>query len=850
MLCRHMGSPVEIDRKRPDLLPLVLLAIFTIGFFFPVLFLGRAPAMNSLKKVDPWREARIDAGDGTVEYRPDGLPVYTWDTTDGFADDLNRQFIPWGLYCQERLRSGEWPLWNPHLASGQPMFANHQTGIANPLILACYLLFPGIDAFTAIFFCIFLLAGWGMYAYLRILGLGRWPALLSAATYQFMLGYIPILDTLIVEKALFPFLLYTIERLVRAPAGKGGMWALLSVVLLALVQTSCHVQEAVFISYLIGPYILFIAGDGKAFLKGQAWRTIGRRLILAVGIYIPALVVGLIQNLPTLEFYMLSTRMTGFEEQVIEATYLESSLSWIQSLMIAFPRLFGDYLAGGQPLEHYLLNYGYVGIVTLLAALCAFRAGGTKRQVWFWQITALIFFISIISNWWYFNVLCSLPLFRVSLQKPFSPLFFSLVVLAGYGYRFLLNPHPTGTPGNRWLGYTSITIFATAIGLGGLLLYATLAPGRLFNAEHTYVFGQMGIGAGFCALALLAVGLFWRYANRDPAPDRAGIDRARGIAAMGILLVILLDLWPVKAHFNPFVKTEELFPRTDTTDLLISRLDWEPGDPDGPYRFGRSWKEALPPNTGMMYGLDDFGGYDSNLVGTYAELLTAVDRSLLVGVHYIETPRYRTSFSEPLWNMLGVKYVIAHPGHLGQFEPTDRWRHLYLGETLVLENMDVLPRMHLVDVNRLIVTTNSEDSLRYAAEVDPYLDGVVQFQGDELPCVNQADPLIFSTPPGDVIITEYLPEKVTATVNTDRTALLCFFDTWFPGWEVTVDGEPAELQKVNYAFKGVYVVPGEHEVIFSYRPKMMTWGLIGTLIGLILTIVIMKPLSHLCGVRE
>jgi len=730
------------------------------------------------------------------------------------------------------------------------MFANHQTGIANPLILACYLLFPGIDAFTAIFFCIFLLAGWGMYAYLRILGLGRWPALLAAATYQFMLGYIPILDTLIVEKALFPFLLYTIERIVRAPAGKGGIWALLSIVLLALVQTSCHVQEAVFISYLIGPYMLFIAGDVHAFRKGHAWRTIRKRIVLAIGIYIPALIVGLVQNLPTLEFYMRSTRMAGFEAQLVEATQLESNLQWIQSLMIAFPRLFGDYLTGDQNLEHYLLNYGYVGIVTLLAALFAHQAKGTKRQLWFWQIAALIFYFSIVSEWWYFKVLCNLPLFRVSLQQPFSPLFFSLVVLAGFGFKFLLDPQPTGRPGNKWLGYTSILIFGTAISFGGLILYAMLAPGRMFNAEHTYVFGQMGIGAGFSTLALLVIGLLWRYSNRDPKPDALKIDRARGLAAMVILLVILLDLWPVKAHFNPFVKEDELFPRTDTTDLLASRLEWEPGDPDGPYRFGRSWKEALPPNTGMIYGLDDFGGYDSNLVGTYAQLLTAVDPTLLVGVHYIETPRFRDSFSSPLWNMLGVKYVIAHRGHLGQFEPSERWRHLYLGETLILENLDVLPRMHLVDVNRLIVTTTSEDALHYAAEVDPYLDAVVQFEGDELLCVNMADPIIYSTPPGDVVITEYLPEKVTATVNCERTSLLCFYDTWFPGWEVTVDGEPDYVQKVNYAFKGVYVQRGEHEVVFSYKPKTMVWGIIGTIIGLLISILIMKPLSILCGKRN
>jgi uncharacterized membrane protein YfhO len=79
---------------------------------------------------------------------------------------------------------------------------------------------------------------------------------------------------------------------------------------------------------------------------------------------------------------------------------------------------------------------------------------------------------------------------------------------------------------------------------------------------------------------------------------------------------------------------------------------------------------------------------------------------------------------------------------------------------------------------------------------------------------------------------------------------VCFYDTWFPGWEVTVDGKPAELLKTNYAFKGVFVTPGEHEVVFSYRPMTFQYGAIGTLIGLLITLILMKPLSIMVGKRE
>ncbi len=847
-----MDGFAGIDRKHPDLLPLGILLLLAVGFFFSALFLGRAAMMNSGRMFEPWRSVLIENGEGTVEQVGNNQPVYKWKTPEGFADDMNRQFVPWGLYSQERIREGGWPLWNPHLACGQPLYANHQTGLANPLILLCYYIFPGLAAFTAIFFSVFVLAGWGMYAYLRILGLGRWPALLAAVTYQFMLGYIPAQDTLVVEKALFPFLLYSIERIVRAPAGKGGVWVFLSILLLALVQTSCHAYEAVFISYLLGPYIVFIAGDANSFSRGRVWRTIGKRIVLALGIYILAILVGLAQNFPTLEFYERSTRFAGFEEQAVQASLFEQSLTWIQSLMFAFPRLFGDYLLQNMPLEHYLLNYGYVGVVTLLAASFAGWISATRRQLWFWRIAALVFFVSIIWNWFYFNILCGLPLFRISLMKPFGPFFFAIVVLAGHGFRFLLEPKRIGTPGNRWTGYASVVVFASALSMGGLFLYSLVDPTRTFSNQESYAFGQVEIGACVAALACLVVGFYWRFTNKqNSGPKKLDKDRALMIAALALMGVILIDLWPVKAHFNPFVPRNELYFSTNSVEFLKSRLEWKPGNPDGPYRFGRSWKEVLPPNTGMVLGLDDFGGYDSNLVGRYAQLLKTVDPSIVVGVHYIETPRYREErpgcgkgFEAPLWDMLGVKYVVAHPGHLGQFVPPERWRHVWMNGILLVQNIDALPRMHLVE--RVTAVSRDEEALELAARLDPSVEAVVE-RDDPLPV--ELSPVEDPTgnPPGTVVITDYRPEKVTASVSCERPALLCFFDTWFPGWTVEVDGKPADLERVDYTFKGVFLDKGDHEVIFSYRPRSVLYGLLGTLAGLVLTLLLARPLSRLGG---
>jgi uncharacterized membrane protein YfhO len=49
-------------------------------------------------------------------------------------------------------------------------------------------------------------------------------------------------------------------------------------------------------------------------------------------------------------------------------------------------------------------------------------------------------------------------------------------------------------------------------------------------------------------------------------------------------------------------------------------------------------------------------------------------------------------------------------------------------------------------------------------------------------------------------------------------------DAYSDDWRVTVDGQPDTLYRANYAFRGVWLPPGEHLVEFSYRPRAFLLG--------------------------
>jgi uncharacterized membrane protein YfhO len=84
-----------------------------------------------------------------------------------------------------------------------------------------------------------------------------------------------------------------------------------------------------------------------------------------------------------------------------------------------------------------------------------------------------------------------------------------------------------------------------------------------------------------------------------------------------------------------------------------------------------------------------------------------------------------------------------------------------------------------------------------------------------------------------VVIEEYKSERVLLSVKTDQEGYLVFADTWYPGWQVFVDGQSAEILRGDYIFRSVFVQPGAHSVVFEYRPQPFYYGAIISLLSLV-----------------
>jgi hypothetical protein len=66
--------------------------------------------------------------------------------------------------------------------------------------------------------------------------------------------------------------------------------------------------------------------------------------------------------------------------------------------------------------------------------------------------------------------------------------------------------------------------------------------------------------------------------------------------------------------------------------------------------------------------------------------------------------------------------------------------------------------------------------------------------------------------------------SVGLAAELSHDGVVVLLDGWYPGWSVSVDGEPAELLRANVLFRGVAVAAGSHRIVFRYAPRAVSWG--------------------------
>jgi len=159
------------------------------------------------------------------------------------------------------------------------------------------------------------------------------------------------------------------------------------------------------------------------------------------------------------------------------------------------------------------------------------------------------------------------------------------------------------------------------------------------------------------------------------------------------------------------------------------------------------------------------------------------------------------------------------------------------GALALFEFKGALPRARLYSTWQ--VTTNDDAALKIIAdkEFDPWQTVLV------------CTPLPAGVPEtatnqntGTVEFQSYSPKQLVLKTDARDPAILLLNDKFDPGWQVFVDGKPAQLLRCNFIMRGVYVPPGTHTVEFRFEPhaKPLYVSLAAIALGIVLTCMLMR----------
>jgi hypothetical protein len=709
--------------------------------------------------------------------------------------DLLGYGLPIESVIHDAYARGRLPIWNPWIAGGRPLLANPNAGALYP-VRPLLSLVPFPLAFRIFPLLHWALAGLGMIALLRVIGVSKGGAWIGAVTYVF--------SGVVVSEVfynnnhpgvmLIPWILWAFARRFGSAAKK-------ALALSLLFGLDFLAGDVFTIGIALGACLLWILVETEARERWRLWATLGAALVLAGLLALPQIVAALLW-VPETNRAVLGMRMG-------EVVLFSVSPFRLLELVIPFPfgetwsidsaRIWGFTILNGRMVGFFTSLYAGALAFIALASMGRERPAGARfsRALFLGGLLLAVPGSLLPARWG------NLPS-PLSLRYPekFSvALIFALAIYSGLAFDLfrLSGRRP------RWLIVTGAVLALLAAG-------AWLFPDRAgLLAVHLVGMGDpiAPIAAHVLPAALAEAGLLWMATVI--ALDLLGRStRAR----LGISLA-LLTLVPIAANrkIARTYREEALFSPTPYARFLAR------ADPNGQYRTMGAAKYAPASELETRLNGSDEAGLDLSRRNWYEYTPCLWRRGTIFNIDYdngdlsrlaslrrvsFEAARYRDS--QAFFGALALKWAVR----LRDQEPLPGY-HRVGGNAMAEwdEHERAYPGIRLVTSWR--EETGALGALAAMTQLAP---GEIAIESG-LRVRGQARP-------GRVRIREESPERLLLEAEAPDPTWLFVLRGFWSYRTVLLDGKPAEDVPAQLAFSAVRVPAGRHTI--EWRERLPGWS--------------------------
>ena len=457
------------------------------------------------------------------------------------------------------------------------------------------------------------------------------------------------------------------------------------------------------------------------------------------------------------------------------------------------------------PLYHGSLPFTegpiYLGAVAWALFLFGLFTASTSARIWLGGGTLLIFLLSLGSNAGGINQLLfdNLPLLN-NFRTPNSALSIAAFLMVTLGllgtHRWiLLNARNSAAAGRqlKFAGYSAAGLGVVVVLLGFTLNYGSAQDaaqiarftgnqgnvnqlvGALEATRADFYFDDAMRSLLFVGLTFGALYLLWKGTlSLTWAALALGLVGFADFAGINGRYLSHDDFQPRRAVMNAVQPT--------AADQQILQ------DPDPNFRV-LNLSRPLTQDALTSYFHKSLGGYSAVKMRRYQDLIDG----------YLE-PR-----DPDVINMLNTKYFLI-PGENNELRVQANPQAY--GNAWLVSNVNVVQ-----GPDAEFAALGTVEDLRNTAIVDesfvPAL-GAQSFSGS-----------------GSIELTSYAPNRLEYRFSSQSEQLAVFSEIWYGpdlGWEVTIDGQPADLIRANYALRALPVPAGDHEIVMSFAPSSYSLG--------------------------
>ena len=277
-----------------------------------------------------------------------------------------------------------------------------------------------------------------------------------------------------------------------------------------------------------------------------------------------------------------------------------------------------------------------------------------------------------------------------------------------------------------------------------------------------------------------------------------------------VIALCLIDMWSVdKRYLN-----DGMFQPKDDVDQPIAKTvadDQIMKDKGLDYRVLNMTTNTFNENNTSYYH-KSIGGYHAAKLRRYQELIDHYIAPEMQNMNKVLAPGNLSQRSDnmiqvtdkanamPALNMLNMKYLIV--GQQGQ-------------EPVPVENKSAMGNAWFV--NKVDFVDNANVEIDKIGKIDLHHEAVAdkKFQSA---LGNSAT----NDSTAKATLTDYAPNNLKYDVSSKNGGVIVFSEIYYPEWTATVDGQPAEVGRVNYVLRAINVKPGNHKVVLDFHPKSIT----------------------------